>query len=263
MNTTETINPAEPRRHYADPGWVETPTSQHIRDVLMVAKGDSSIAMIHGGAGTSKTTTTQRFAQPYLLKNDGWSRSAPSVFIIQISPSMRTVTSVLTAINDAMGRVGAPYRNDTIASQILSGLMPGDLFVFDEAQNLDTKSLDQIRYFNDQAGVGVVYMGNDEIHTRINGRGRRAAYLGPLSSRIAMRLPIPSPTKNDIQTILDAWHVDDQEATELGSKIGRGPGGIRALTNVLRQSAGAANNAGMAIDGRVLRTVIGNLGYLY
>lgn len=78
-----------------------------------------------------------------------------------------------------------------------------------------------------------------------------------------MRLPIPSPTENDIQTILDAWHVDDEEATKLCSKIGGGPGGIRALTNVLRQSAFAANKDGLAIDGNVLRTVISNLGYLY
>jgi DNA transposition AAA+ family ATPase len=219
--------------------------------------------MIHGGAGTSKTTTTQNFAKDYQSKSDGWIRAKPTVFIIQVSPSMRTVTSVLHAINDAMGRAGAPYRNDTVVSQILSGIVQGDLFVFDESQNLDTKSLDQIRYFNDQAGVGVVYMGNDEIHARINGRGRRADYLGPLSSRIAMRLPIPHPTEEDASTIIEAWHVTNDLAIEHLQKVGCGPGGLRALTNVLRQSAMLANNANMAINGDVVLTIIGNLGYLY
>lgn len=262
MNHEETIKSPEVIPDYAEPEWVDTPTSAHIRTALMYAQATPTIALIHGGAGLGKTHTARRFLAENAGKSMGVVSSyKPTVYMVTAHPGMGTVASALCAISEAMGRSGDAYRNDAMARQILQASNRGDLLIIDEAQHLDIKALDQIRYFHDEGGIGVAYLGNDEIHTRINGRGRQAAFLGPLASRVGMRLPIPHPTEGDVSAILKAWNVAGGKETDYALSIGLSSIGLRGLTQVLRQAAFIAKSMNRVLDARAMRTAVTNLGF--
>ena len=263
MNHADTINPPHAIPEYIEPRWVDTPTSKNVWMALMYAQTTPTIAMVHGGAGLGKTLTAQRYLEEKATSHGvGDLRSSkPTVYMVTAHSGMSTVTSALCAINEAMGFPGDAYRNDVMTRQILTRLNPGDLLIVDEAQDLDVKALNQIRYFYDVGGIGIAYLGNDEIQTRIDGRGRQAAFLGPLSSRVGMRLPIPRPTEEDVAAILGAWNVHGKKELEFSTSIGLSRIGLRGLTQVLRQAATMSKELNRVLDSRVMRTAAANLGF--
>lgn len=249
MNDTTTINPPE-ALNYAEPEWVDTPTSIEIEHALRCAQTQPTIAMIHGGAGLGKTLTVRRYLDKNSYKVNG---CRTNVYVIDANPAMKTVTSVLLEISRAIGRGDDACRSDTLARRIRETLRFGDLLVVDEAHDLEVPALNMIRHFYDTSGVGVAYLGNDEVHTRINGRGRKAAMLGPLSSRVGVRCHIPHPTPEDVTAILAAWNVHGSAELEFGLQIGQGRGGLRSLTQVLRQAAAIAKVRNGQLNHRAMR----------
>lgn len=218
------------------------------------------------GAGIGKTRTALRYqdanASPHSSNALYMSSGVPTVYMVEAHASMRTITSALCAISEAMGRGDDAYRCDAMVRQITRAFNPGDLLIVDEAQHLDIKALDQIRHFHDACHIGIAYLGNEEIHTRINGRGKQAAFMGPLSSRVGMRMPIPLPTEGDALETLKAWGIGTgKDEVEYATRIVKGGGGLRALTQVLRQAALIARDKNWIIDVRVMRAASTNLGY--
>lgn len=262
MNRNETNNHPQGASKYIEPRWVDTPTSKAIWTTLMYAQVTPAIVLIHGGAGLGKTHTSREY---WIEKSNtpmpGAYARKPTVYMVTCHPGMSTVTSVLCAISEAVGRGGDAYRNDVMTRQILQVVMPGDLLIIDEAQHLEIKALDQIRHFNDVGKIGIAYLGNDEIYTRIYGRGRKASFIGPLKSRVGKRLSLPQPTDEDVIAILGAWNIDGKKETDYALKIGLSSIGLRGLTQVLRQSAVIAESMNRVIDSRVLLTAVTNLGF--
>jgi DNA transposition AAA+ family ATPase len=259
---TESDNSPDQGREYVEPEWVDTPTSEQIWAALMYAQTTPTIALIHGGAGLGKTYTARRYlTEKSKAEKSGFFSNAPTVYMVTAHAGMRTIASTLCAISSALGRGGDAYRNDAMARQILQALNPSDLLIIDEAQHLDIKALDQIRYFHDEGGIGIAYLGNDDIHVRINGRGRQAAFLGPLASRVGMRLPIPHPTEEDVFAIMKAWKVEGKKEADYAVRIGLSNIGLRGLTQVLRQSAYIAKGMNRILDVLVMRAAVSNLGF--
>jgi hypothetical protein len=265
MNHEETHNPQEPIPEYIEPEWVDTPTSTKIWNALQYAQTMPTIALIHGPGGLGKTHTSRRYLAERARKFDGYQPygkgGRPTVYMVTAHPGMSTVASVLSAISEEIGRLGDAYRNDVMARQILAALTPGDLLIMDEAQHLDIKALDQIRHFHDVGQIGIAYLGNDDIYTRINGRGRQAAFLGPLKSRVGKRLAIPHPSEDDISSILSAWNVKGKKEVDYANQIGLSSIGLRGLTQVLRQAAFVAKSMNHVLDTRVMRVAVTNLGF--
>jgi DNA transposition AAA+ family ATPase len=166
---------------------------------------------------------------------------------------MKTVTSVLMEISKAIGRGEDACRSDTLTRRISETFRFGDLLIVDEAHDLEIDALNMIRHFHDTVGIGLAYLGNDEVHTRINGRGRKAAMLGPLASRVGVRCHIPHPRREDVTTMLCAWNVKGAKETEIGLQIGQGRGGLRSLTQVLRQATAIAKSRNSSLDHRAMR----------
>lgn len=249
MNDTATINPQVSFDH-AEPEWVNTPTSLEIDSALQYAQSHPTIALIHGGAGLGKTLTVRRYQDQNSHKVNG---HRSNVYLISAHPAMKTVTSVLLEISKAIGRGDDACRSDTLARRIEETLRFGDLLIVDEAHDLEIDALNMIRYFHDSVGIGLAYLGNDEVHTRINGRGRKAAMLGPLSSRVGVRCNIPHPRKEDVTAILSAWKVNGSKELEIGLQIGQGRGGLRSLTQVLRQATAIAKSRNSGLDHRAMR----------
>lgn len=237
----------------AEPDLVATTTSQQIAGALEFARRTPSIALIYGGAGLGKTTTAKRYAGE--RGRDGRS------FYVTASRWTRTPTAILYAIYEAVfGRGPADaYRTGTLQSEILSSIWPGDLLIIDEAQHLDPAALDGIRTFYDESGMGIAYLGNEMVFTRINGKGRAAAF-AQLSSRVGRRLHVVSPKDADVDAVLGSWKIVGRQEREYGQLVAHRPGGLRTLTNVLRQSRILARGLDRPVDHKVMRASAKSLG---
>jgi len=245
----------------SDPGWVETPTSKSIIGALEFARVTPTIAIIFGGAGVSKTTTALRYvASP---RPEGTGR----VYYVSAARWIRSPTAILLEIAEAIDTYLATsaYRNDSLARGILRKLGPGDLLIIDEAQHLDADALDGIRYFHDESydhneeGVGIAYLGNEEVYTRIARKGRRAAF-AQLHSRVGMRLHIPAPREGDADAVLEAWGIAGRNERRYAQQIASLPGGLRTLTQVLRQARIVARGMKRPVDQHVMRASADSLG---
>ncbi len=244
-----------------EPEWVKTPTSQKIHGALAYAQSTPTIALIYGGAGVSKTTTARRYAADG--SGVGWRGGGghPRTFYVSAATWIRTPVAVLGAISEAVGMsVARAYRNDTLAKAILSAVLPGDMLIVDEAQHLEPDALDGIRYFHDEGGIGIAYLGNEEVYTRINGRTRKATF-AQLSSRVGVRLHIELPTAEDVDAILEAWHIGGRQTREFAHNVALRPGGLRGLTQVLRQTRAIATDLGKPVDVRIMKASANSLGH--
>lgn len=85
--------------------------------------------------------------------------------------------------------------------------------------------------------------------------------MGPLSSRVGMRLPIPHPTEEDVSAILGAWNVHGKKELEYAISIGLSRVGLRGMTQVLRQSAVISEDMDRLLDLQVMRAAAANLGF--
>lgn len=246
-----------------EPDWVETPTSLDIQDALRYAQITPTISLIYGGAGVSKTTTAKRYAETHGGHAQyGWEsipRSQGRVYYVSAAKWVRTPVAILQAISVAVGAGDAhAYRNDQLAKVILGVLNQGDLLIVDEAQHMEPDALDGIRYFHDEGGIGVAYLGNEEVYTRINGRTRKATF-AQLSSRVGMRLHIELPTAGDVDGILEAWGVSGKQAREFAHRVALRPGALRSLTQVLRQSRVLAAGMHKPVDAGIMKSAAARL----
>jgi DNA transposition AAA+ family ATPase len=250
---------ATPDRTVDELPWVDTPTSQRICQVFEQARLTPSIGLVYGVPGASKTTTALRYAKTAKLKNEA------RILYVASTPYTRTATGILFRLSHALPGNHYPnsraraYKGYALAQTILRFLTPGSLILVDEAQFLDVPALDALRSFYDEAGIGVVMIGNEIIYTRIAGKSRRAEF-AQLHSRVGMRLQITAPDGRDIDAVMQAWGIKGAAERQLLLDIGAGPGGLRQLANVVRQARMGARHMKRPLDAQLLRGVAALLG---
>ncbi len=213
------------------PAFVRTPTASRIWDLLEHCQTLPDIGVIAGGAGIGKTTA--------LL---GYRNAASNVWIATMSPVYGTPAAALDRILTALGMTpaGNPGRAAAAIERKLNGTR--GLLIIDEAQHLRAPALDAIRAFHDGCDIGIALCGNDTLYGRFSG-DRRTPEFAQLFSRIGVRLRRERPVAKDIDAVLDAWGVEDDDVrTELRGIVLK-PGAFRSLTKLLRL-AGAMARAG-------------------
>jgi DNA transposition AAA+ family ATPase len=100
------------------------------------------------------------------------------------------------------------------------------LLIFDEAQHLLDRAIDEIRSWHDDTGIGIAFLGNETVLARIEGGHRRAAF-AQLYSRIGMRLIQNLPLTEDARALAEAWDVHEAKQIEFIVKKSQQPGGLR------------------------------------
>lgn len=234
--------------------WVETSLTQRIHAVFEQARRTPTIGLVYGAAGCSKTTAALRYAK--LALDD-----RAQTFYCSATVFTKTPTAMLYKLAEtiyARGGAGA-YRNYEIYQDIARRLGAGDLLLIDEAHHLEVATLDAIRAFHDDEGCGVCFLGNSLVFTRISGKGRRAEF-AQLDSRAGARLEITAPAEHDIDVVLEAWGVKGSAERQYLHQIGSGPGGLRQLANVVRQSRIVAQEMKRPLDAQILRAAASLLG---
>lgn len=237
-----------------EPGWVETPTSAEIMAALEYARVNETISLIYGGAGVGKTQTAVQYTGNRGYPTEG------RAYYVTAARWIRSPTAILQAIAESIAASLAAYayRTDTLAKAVLNNLHDGDLIIIDESQNLDADALDGVRYFLDEGRIGLAYLGNESVHSRISGKGRRAEF-AQLDSRVGMRLHISVPREGDADALLEAWGISGRAERQYAQQIACRPGGLRFLTQVLRQTRVIARGMKQIVDQRVMRAAAESL----
>ncbi|MBY4640319.1 AAA family ATPase [Gluconacetobacter entanii] len=204
-----------------EPGFIETPTAQIWMSVFEYSQGGPDIGLITGDAGVGKTIS----AKYYRDHN-------PNVWLMTADSSMRSPTAILrklTSLVDANVQRG-PGMMDSILERVRD---TRGLIIVDEAQNLQTESIDLLRKIYDEAEIGLVFMGNMPLKSRIEGMGRQSSH-AQIFSRVGMRKNRAKPQVKDVLPMLDAWGIHEPTLRKVGRWIAMQPGGLRTLNKTVR-----------------------------
>lgn len=209
----------------AVPGYVETPSSREIFDALLYAQMSPEMVLIVQGAGMGKTMAVSRYCEEhphaFLATMRHTTRRPPTMLaelarILEIPKADRLTMGLDQAIGQRLQRNGRQT-----------------LLILDEAQNLEDEAVNQVRYFLDVYGVGLALVGNEELYGRFGGRSPKPAY-AQLHRRIGLRVRRMAPQPGDIESVVEAWALDDPEVRQLANAIGRKPGALGQLTKTLQ-----------------------------
>lgn len=207
------------------PGYFQTATSSKLIYLLRRAQ-EGRIVTAAMGAGLGKTTTAKHYAA-----------CNANVYLVTCSPSSSGVYAIQHKVLKAMGDLnasGAPYIL-TMRIERMAATLDSPLLILDEAQHLTEKALEEIRTWHDTTGMGIALFGNESVQQRLEG-GSRAAVFAQLFSRQAQKLVRSFPLKEDIEALLQAWRVHDEDVAHQIEAIARKPGGLRGATFTLEMA---------------------------
>ncbi len=233
-----------------EPGLIETPTSKRIYQACAHAQERPALVLVYGAAGVSKTTTALRYVQD----------KRPTAYHVNLL-GVATPTSMLVVIAERVypSALADSYRKVALMRSLVYHLSPGDLLILDECQSLRPEALDLVRVFLDEAGVGLVLMGNEMVFSTIAGQHRHAMF-AQLHSRVGMKLHLPHPTEADADAVLKSFGVCDGAGREYGRQLALGPLALRGLVTILRQARSYALEKKRALDHQLMHSVASALG---
>ena len=209
------------------PDFQSTPTARKIHAQLRWAQR-GKISVMTGESGVGKTHAIVQYAT---VTNN--------VFVATMSEGTVSPTSMLVELLRSMGADG--YRSggmggvQALSYDIIERVAGRRaLLVFDEAQYLSDRALNQLRFIHDKCAVGVALSGNLDIMGRINrgGRGGPAPF-AQLHSRVSMPAHYAKPDPADVEMLLNAWEVRAPQQRAFLSKVADQPGCLRQVGEIL------------------------------
>ncbi len=226
------------------PAFFETPTTRRIKAVLQIAQRGRMV-LIGGAPGTSKSEAIMDYRA-----------SDPNcVWIVTMSPTSSGVNTMLQALLKALGEKdlgGTPFKLRGLVQTRIANT--SGLIIFDEAQFLSEKALEEIRaifdYCKGIGGIGIALVGNDDVMLRLEQSARVDAF-ARIKSRIAQQFLIRKPSEADTLALCDAWGVTDKKQREYLCGIAGRAGGLRNCTQVLETASMLAAGKAMIIDNLV------------
>jgi DNA transposition AAA+ family ATPase len=224
------------------PDYFETPTTRRLQSLLSWAQRGRIVAAATGpGCGKTKGAKNYRDAMS-------------NVWMVTIAPSCSGVNNMQIEVLAALGERDARGTGQALSRRIRDRIRnTGGLLLFDEAQHLSERSIEEIRSWHDDTGVGVAFFGNETVLARIEGGHRRAAF-AQLYSRIGMRLIQNLPLADDARALADAWEVHDDKQVAFLIKKSQQPGGLRTVTMMLELATMVAAASGAIASSPTFRT---------
>ncbi len=194
-----------------NPGFIETETSQRLMMLLEIAHM-GRITVGATGPGTGKTKTVREYGE----------RAQP-VWVATMKPSTHKLLPMILEVHKAL-KLDPRRLSIADASRIVIERVRGrnGLLVIDEANFLSIEGIEEIRNWHDETGLGVCFLGNEELLARIE-TGRHRDQFARLNRRIAMRHVQRLPTRNDVAQFCDAWQITQPDIRAYLEKIALTP----------------------------------------
>lgn len=203
------------------PDFVMTPTARKLLSLLSWAHRGKIIAAATG-PGTGKTIAIEHYRD-----------SVTHCFVTTMAPSTAGVNNMQIEVLASLGEPEAKGTPQALSRRIRDKVKAMKaLIVFDEAQHLSEKAVEEIRSWHDATGVGIALLGNKDVIGRLEGGNRKAAY-AQLYSRVSMRHEQLLPNEIDARVLADAWKIADDEQLRFLISVALRPGGLRGMTMVL------------------------------
>ena len=206
------------------PTFLMTPTARGILQICTQAQTTVDFAIVAGVSGVGKTSALREYA---VTRRHVWMVTAHRL--------VRSPHGLMEQIGRGAGVTerGASRLFDALVVRLQDR---GGLVIVDEAHQLTTEALDQLRALHDLAGVGVVVSGNIETGTRLTGAGANPEF-APLARRVGVRRTWTRSLPGDIEALLDAWGITDKRSREyLAAEAGRS-GALGAITKTVQLAA--------------------------
>lgn len=220
------------------PAYVPTKISERILTALAYGHMAADLVLVYGMPGLGKTVALNRYAARH---NNVW--------VVRASPATANAGGILEEIGLAMGLKGTDLsgRSSRMQRRIIFQMQGTQgLLVVDEAQHLKLAALETLRAIHDQAGVGLVLCGNEDVYSRLNGGARTAAF-AQLFSRIGKRIVLTKAHDADVEALAGACKIADPGALDLLKTIAHTPGAYRGVTKTLKLAIMLARGQGAAL----------------
>jgi DNA transposition AAA+ family ATPase len=201
------------------PGFFETETSNQLVRLLQYAqRGRITVGAL--AAGISKSTTAAHFQA-----------CNANVFLITVFPSTSGIFGMLKTVLQALGVPNASGSPQVLSSLVMDRVraLANPLLIFDEAQHLTVRAIEEIRGWYDLTGVGICLLGNKSLLQQLEG-GNRSDAFAQIFSRVSLRLVKLRPLAADVDALLEAWRVDDEKVAAEVHRIAQLPGALRSAT---------------------------------
>lgn len=207
----------------AAPGFVMTRTAAEIFRTLEIAQLSPDMVIITLAAGMGKTHTSRHYCA-----------TRPHAHRVTMRPQTKTCHAMLVEIARSLGVIeNNPAKLDSAIGARLQRNGKQTLLIVDEAQNIEDRAVDQLRYFLDEYGCGIALTGNTSVYGRFKDRQGGPDY-AQIKTRTGKRLHRHQPYAEDISALIDAWGITDGEQRSLLSGIGKKPGHLRQVDKTLR-----------------------------
>lgn len=206
------------------PDFAETSISRTVRNTIAYAHLRGVIAVVYGDAGVGKTSTVKEY-----VRND------KQALLITISPTYASITGVNELIAVQLGVRERISRK--ITTEIIDRLKgSGRVLIVDEAQHLTVRALNHLRCLSDESGIGIAFVGNDEVYDKLRGSGKKD--FAQLFSRVGMRKQVQTKdiSIDDIQSIFGRYELDEG-VLKLLAGVANTPYGLRGAVNVYINTA--------------------------
>jgi len=199
------------------PVFFETETSRTLETMLIFAqRGQMIAAALEAGLG--KTRAARHFQVCY-----------PNVVHVELRKSAANVNNMQIMVLKAMGEknpVGSPLKMSDRICEMFSKLGQ-PLLILDEAQHLSENSIEEVRGWYDDIGLGVAFFGNVGVLQKLQRYPQ-------LYSRLSMKTQRNLPLNSDVAALADAWGIFDEAQRNQLLKICMTLGGLRNGTMALQ-----------------------------
>ncbi|PHQ63554.1 MAG: hypothetical protein COC10_05650 [Sphingobium sp.] len=205
------------------PEWYDTESGGRLIELLRYGRmGEFVVAAT--GPGVGKTKAAKRFA---------WSN--PNVFLVTMTPSTAGVNNMQIEVLEAMGERDAVGTPQKLSRRIRNRVeqLRNALIIFDEAQHLSEKAIEEIRSWNDATGVGIALFGNVGVIQRLEGGSRKEAF-AQIYSRVSFRIVQPLAMQSDVAALAKAWGITAPDIVAYLRSIVMRPGALRGASKALR-----------------------------
>lgn len=231
----------------ARPDFIETKTSLRLQFLMEWAQG-GRMTVAATGPGTGKSTTARHYKASI----------GETVWIAAMRQSTRSVTAMIAQVMKSMGLTNGSGWAQQRSGQV-EAFVTGKrgLLIVDEANHLDWPAFEEIRSWHDSTGLGVCFLGNEELVERIRG-GARSHQYSRLNSRIAHFHVQDLPLEADVTAYLDEMDIDDPALRRplVDIALRPGHGGLREVQQILESSHMAAIAAEEVLDLQHVRQAI-------
>lgn len=205
------------------------------------------IAMIYGAAGTGKSATAK-----WVTRMD-----CDNVFYVQVDGERRTWVGLLSGIAESIGYGGHPAVGEKLGEFITRKIPRGGLMIFDHAQLLQNRIMEQLLIFPDQFEIALAFIGNVQGYRKFVN-----AKIAQINSRVRGAIVfVEMPSEEDIDAMLGARGISGRKEREFCLMIGRQDGGLRYLDAAILEAQKIAYVSGVQkVDLKLLKLGAANAG---